>query len=69
MATNYQPPRPQGDGRQHLETLIGRIDRFWDRVTEGRRLNELWSQFSTDARSSYRLYSKEVDSDRSAGIP
>ena len=27
------------------------------------QLSELWSQFRTDARSSYRLYSKEVDSD------
>ena len=31
-----------------------RLDRFWQRVTEGMQLGQLWSQFSTDARSSYQ---------------
>jgi phosphoserine phosphatase RsbU/P len=31
--------------------------RFWQRVSEGMELNQLWSQFAKDARSSYRLYS------------
>jgi len=46
-----------------------RLDRFWQRVTEGMALSQLWSQFRTDARSSYRLYSKDVDSTRVAGKP
>ena len=46
-----------------------RLERFWQRVTEGLELSELWSQFRTDARSSYRLYSKEVDSTREEGTP
>ena len=45
-----------------------RVDQFWDRVTEGMQLSELWSQFRTDARSSYRLYSGEVDPTRAAGV-
>jgi len=45
-----------------------RIERFWQRVTEGMRLNELWKQFRTDARSSYQLYSHEVDSTRTPGV-
>ena len=32
-------------------------DHFWQRVTEGLEVNQLWSQFEKDARSSYRLYS------------
>jgi phosphoserine phosphatase RsbU/P len=32
------------------------------------RLNELWKQFQADARSSYRLYSHEVDSTRTPGV-
>ncbi len=44
-----------------------RLEHFWDRVTEGMQISELWSQFRTDARSSYRLYSKDVDSTRVAG--
>jgi sigma-B regulation protein RsbU (phosphoserine phosphatase) len=46
-----------------------RAERFWQRVTEGMQLSELWSQFRRDAQSSYRLYSKDVDSTRVAGIP
>ena len=35
--------------------------RFWYRVSEGLALNQLWSQFEKDARSSYRLYSAGLD--------
>ena len=45
-----------------------RVDRFWTRVTDGMRIDEMSRQFLTDARSSYRLYSKEVDAERSAGV-
>jgi serine phosphatase RsbU (regulator of sigma subunit) len=34
---------------------------FWHRVSEGLDLNQLWSQFEKDARSSYRLYSAGLD--------
>jgi phosphoserine phosphatase RsbU/P len=37
------------------------LSRFWRRVTEGLEINQLWSQFQADARTSYHLYSKEVD--------
>lgn len=48
--------------------LADRANRFWQRVTEGMQLGELWSQFRTDAQTGYRLYSKEVDSTRVAGV-
>ncbi|MGZ4838748.1 MAG: PP2C family protein-serine/threonine phosphatase [Terriglobales bacterium] len=32
---------------------------FWDRVSEGLELNQLWSQFVHEARTSYSLYSRE----------
>ncbi|HTQ58861.1 MAG TPA: PP2C family protein-serine/threonine phosphatase [Candidatus Solibacter sp.] len=35
---------------------------FWQRISEGRRIDELWSQFTADARSSYGFYIKETDS-------
>ena len=44
-------------------------EQFWDRVTEGIAISDLWSQFRRDAESSYRLYSKEVDSTRAEGVP
>src|SRR5580658_178904 len=49
--------------------LSERVNRFWQRVTEGMQLSQLWMQFRTDAQSSYRLYSKEVDATRVAGVP
>lgn len=35
------------------------LKEFWNRVTEGLALNQLWSQFKRDAQSSYRLYSRD----------
>lgn len=34
---------------------------FYERVTEGMALTELWSQFKSEARSTYKLYSHEID--------
>jgi phosphoserine phosphatase RsbU/P len=38
---------------------------FWRRISDGIAIQELWSQFSTEARASYQLYSREVDWARS----
>src|SRR6266852_547075 len=40
-----------------------RVQRYWQRVTGGANLEQLWNQFSADARHSYDLYSREVDWD------
>jgi phosphoserine phosphatase RsbU/P len=45
-----------------------RTREFWQRVTEGMEINQLWSQFRKDAHSSYRLYSQEVDRTRTEGV-
>lgn len=50
-------------------TFSERAQSFWERVTEGMQLSELWSEFRRDAQSSYRLYSKDVDSTRIEGMP
>lgn len=36
------------------------MNAFWHRVTEGLELQQLWRQFQTEARSGYRLYSRDV---------
>jgi phosphoserine phosphatase RsbU/P len=36
---------------------------FWARVTEGLKMGQLWGEFKSEARSSYGLYSKDVDWD------
>lgn len=47
---------------------MSRVHQFWRRVTEGLELNELWAQFRADARSSYHLYSRNVDFTRAPGV-
>jgi len=42
-------------------TPQGSARRFWQRVSDGLEMSELWTQFTTEARSGYSLYSKEVD--------
>jgi phosphoserine phosphatase RsbU/P len=45
-----------------------RLKNFWRRVTEGLEVSQLWSQFETEARASYRLYSKDVASKTPEGL-
>jgi phosphoserine phosphatase RsbU/P len=41
----------------------GGLPAFWQRISEGRQLDELWSQFTADARATYGFYMKEADAD------
>lgn len=34
---------------------------FWERVTDGLRIDELWGQFKSEAKAGYGLYSGDVD--------
>jgi phosphoserine phosphatase RsbU/P len=34
---------------------------LWQRLSEGRRVDELWSQFTADARASYGFYGSDID--------
>jgi serine phosphatase RsbU (regulator of sigma subunit) len=45
-----------------------RTQRFWRRVTEGLEVSQLWSQFESEARASYRLYSKDVAAKTPEGL-
>jgi len=47
----------------------GRLRDFWQRVTEGRQLDDLWTQFAADARASYGFYGKEVDWEEIQKLP
>jgi sigma-B regulation protein RsbU (phosphoserine phosphatase) len=38
-----------------------RVRDFWGRVSEGRQVSDLWSQFAADARASYGFYGHDVD--------
>jgi sigma-B regulation protein RsbU (phosphoserine phosphatase) len=54
------PPSPSTPGTPR-PTRRQRIQGFWQRVTEGRDIDVLWSQFAADTRSSYGFYGKDVD--------
>jgi phosphoserine phosphatase RsbU/P len=65
MATTI-PPGNVPDAQP--ATFRVRWQRFWRRVTEGMELTQLWSQFETEARASYRLYSREVAAKTPEGL-
>jgi hypothetical protein len=65
MATAY-PPAGQPSA-QHVPLRV-RLRRFWQRVTEGLEVSQLWSQFESEARASYRLYSKDVAAKTPEGL-
>src|SRR5580704_13038633 len=65
MATASPPAEPAR--AEHLPLGL-RLRRFWQRVTEGMELSQLWSQFETDARTSYRLYSRDVAAKTPEGL-
>jgi sigma-B regulation protein RsbU (phosphoserine phosphatase) len=52
---------PNSDKRS--KGVIRNVRDFWARVTEGLKLGQLWGEFKSEARSSYGLYSKDVDWD------
>ncbi|HEX4544109.1 MAG TPA: PP2C family protein-serine/threonine phosphatase [Candidatus Acidoferrum sp.] len=57
-----EPPTPGVSSPPPPTRGAERLRQFWQRVSEGRRIDELWSQFTADARSSYGFYMKEADS-------
>src|SRR5580692_7382667 len=64
MAT-VSPPAPQSGQRISFGM---RLHNFWRRVTEGLEVSQLWSQFESEARSSYRLYSRDVEAKTPEGL-
>jgi len=42
---------------------------LWGRISEGRGIDELWSQFSADTRAGYSFYGKDLDWDEINKLP
>jgi sigma-B regulation protein RsbU (phosphoserine phosphatase) len=63
MATVF----PQQPPVQRL-SFTGRLRTFWRRVTEGLEVSQLWSQFEGEARTSYRLYSRDARAKTPEGL-
>jgi serine phosphatase RsbU (regulator of sigma subunit) len=66
MSSSATPPASASEPRPAPTTRLGN---FWQRVSEGRRVDDLWSQFAADARSSYGFYGKDVDWDEVNQLP
>jgi sigma-B regulation protein RsbU (phosphoserine phosphatase) len=64
MATTSSPA-----GQPTARVPFGaRLHNFWRRVTEGLEVSQLWSQFESEARTSYRLYSRDVEAKTPEGL-
>src|SRR6266852_2745801 len=46
---------------------MDRLRHFWQRISEGRQIDDLWSQFAADARAGYGFYMKESDAEELQG--
>jgi sigma-B regulation protein RsbU (phosphoserine phosphatase) len=55
------PLTPGVSSSRSSEGLLDRMRSFWQRISEGRQLDELWSQFTADARAGYGFYMKEAE--------
>ena len=55
----FPTPQPAAQQNPRRPKFFVQLDRFWVRVTEGLEIGQLWKQFHADARSSYRLYSRD----------
>jgi sigma-B regulation protein RsbU (phosphoserine phosphatase) len=52
--------------REHFST---HVRNFWQRVSEGRQIEDLWTQFAADARASYGFYGGDIDWDEIKKLP
>jgi phosphoserine phosphatase RsbU/P len=62
------PAQPAASVRNR-EGFGNRVRNFWQRVSEGRQIEDLWTQFTADARASYGFYGKDVDWDEVKKLP
>lgn len=63
------PPASGVSSSRPTAHVADRLRHFWERVSEGRQLDDLWSQFAADARASYGFYGKEVDWEEIQKLP
>jgi sigma-B regulation protein RsbU (phosphoserine phosphatase) len=63
------PAQPAASARIKKEHITVRLRNFWQRVSEGRQIDDLWSQFTADARASYGFYGRDVDWEEIQKLP
>jgi sigma-B regulation protein RsbU (phosphoserine phosphatase) len=63
------PPTPVVSSSRPRVSAADRVRHFWQRISEGRELDDLWSQFAADARASYGFYGRDVDWEEIQKLP
>jgi phosphoserine phosphatase RsbU/P len=63
------PAAPSTSSARTHEHYSTRVRNFWQRVSEGRQIDDLWTQFAADARASYGFYGRDVDWDEIKKLP
>ena len=58
------PPSTSRPAEPAPTGVKAQLNQFWQRVTNGLELNQLWTQFHTDARASFRLYQRDYGARR-----
>jgi phosphoserine phosphatase RsbU/P len=51
------------------ERIGTHVRNFWQRVSEGRQIDDLWTQFAADARATYGFYGSDVDWEEIRKLP
>jgi phosphoserine phosphatase RsbU/P len=64
-----EPPIPVPLPARSRVGPADRMRHFWQRVSEGREIDDLWSQFAADARASYGFYGRDVDWEEIQKLP
>jgi sigma-B regulation protein RsbU (phosphoserine phosphatase) len=67
MSTSPSPTAAAA--RRARERFSTQVRDFWQRVSEGRQIDDLWTQFAADARASYGFYGSDVDWDEIKKLP
>src|SRR5258708_24085458 len=63
------PPTPVAPPANASVSPADRVRHFWQRVSEGRKIDDLWSQFVADARASHGFYGRDVDWEEIQKLP
>ena len=63
------PAASQAPPLRSRERFGTHVRNFWQRVSEGRQIEDLWSQFAADARASYGFYGSDIDWEEIKQLP
>jgi len=69
MSSSVPPVIPQPPAKPKSARFGGALYDFWQRISEGRQIDDLWSQFAADARASYGFYGRDVDWEQIQKLP